>query len=105
MCLEPRNWRGYELVTYRSLKFSAICVNINNSLSTSFAGTKVRIIVERNKLFVENLKKKRNGKCCYKWQRLPFLFLFILTSQLFVDSRHDHQLHNPTKVFVIFDSE
>ena len=57
MCFESAKWRGYELVTYRSTEFSAICVNINNSLSTSFAGTKVQIIVERKKLFAENLQK------------------------------------------------
>ena len=106
MCFEPTKWRGYELVTYRSTEFSAICVNINNSLSTSFAGTKVQIIVERKKLFAENLQKNLGkGKCCYKWQRLPFLFPFVLTSQLLVDSRYDHRLHNPSQVFVIFERD
>ena len=28
MCFESTKWRGYELVTYRSTEFSAICVNI-----------------------------------------------------------------------------
>ncbi len=61
MCFESTKWRGYELVTYRSTEFSAICVNINNSLSTLFAGTKVQIIVERNKLFAGKLQKILEG--------------------------------------------
>ena len=34
-----------------------------------------------------------------------FLFLLLLTSQLLVDSRHNHRLHNPAEIFVALDSK
>ena len=43
--------RGHQIVTFRSPKFSAICVNINNSLLTLIAGPKIHIIVEPTKHF------------------------------------------------------
>ena len=43
--------RGHQIVTFRSPKFSAICVNINNSILALIAGPKIHIIVEPTKHF------------------------------------------------------
>ena len=83
-----------------------MCVEPHNSLSAFNCGYKSTKLFWNEQGYCRKFANKlKKGKCFYKWQQLPsFRFLF-LTSQLFVDSRYDHRLHNSAKVFVVFDRQ
>lgn len=97
---------GNELETQRLHHSSEVCEEPHNSLLAFNCGNKGTNNCWTKQTFCrKSAKILGKGKCCYKWQRLPFLFLFVLTSQLLVYSQYNHRLHYPAKAFVIFNSE